>query len=88
MERNSEIHQAVNCPDIVVAVQRGDNQMPGLGGVHGDLGGLLVADFSDADHIGILAQGIAEQRSKCDIRFDVDLHLADGRHDMFNGILN
>ena len=42
--------------DRAVGVQRGEDQVAGQGGPHGQLGGLGVADLADQDDVGVLAQ--------------------------------
>ena len=61
LERNSQVCQTDNRADIVIAVQSGNNQVSSLSGMRGDFCCFLVADLSDADDIGVLAQGISQQ---------------------------
>ena len=65
-----------------------DDEVAGLGGVNRYFGGLLVADFTEADDVRILAQGVAQQLGKGDVGLVVDLHLTDVLHDMFDRILD
>jgi len=56
-------------------VQRREHQVAGQGGLDGDLGGLVVADLPDHDHVGVLpddrAQPVGE--GEPDLRLHVDL---------------
>jgi hypothetical protein len=44
----------------VVGVERGEHQVTGERGADGDLGGVFVADFTDHNDVGILAEDVAE----------------------------
>jgi hypothetical protein len=58
----------------VVGVQRREHQVAGQRRLHGDLGGLLVADLADQDHVRRLAQhGAQDARER---QADAALHLA------------
>jgi len=70
----------------VIGVDGGKNEMAGHRGFHCDLGRFLVADFSDHDDIGVLAEkrpkGFGE--SEPDLRVNVGLN--DPRQVVLHGI--
>ena len=47
-----------------IGVHRGQNQMPGLGGLHGGLNAVPVANFADEDDLGVLSHGVANAADK------------------------
>lgn len=51
--------------------------MASLGGSGGDLGGVGVADLTDHDDIGVLAQKCSERIGKVQLYFGVDVDLID-----------
>ena len=56
-------------------MQRRKNQVAGKRRLHGDLGGLGIANFADHDHVGVLAHDRAQAvgEGQPDLRLDVDL---------------
>ena len=56
-----EIGKTVDGADVVVAVERGDDQVSRLGGMDRHLSGVFVTDLTQTDDIGVLAQGVAQQ---------------------------
>ena len=52
-----------------------EDQVPGQGGLDGDLNGLLVADFSNQDRIRVLAQDRPQGGGKGQALLGVDLDL-------------
>ena len=63
----------------IVGVQRRQHEVAGLRGLHRDAGGLLVADFADQDHVGVLAQDRAQRARERQLDLLVDLRLVDAR---------
>ena len=64
------------------------NQVPGQGGLNGDLGSLQVTDLAQQDDIGILTDNSPEPSCKGQTDLAVDLHLADTGDLVFYGVLN
>ena len=87
-ERHTQIRKADDRSDIVIAVQGRNDQVPGLCRMRCDLRGFLITNLADADHIGILPQSIAEQRSERDSGFDIDFHLAYMRNHPFDRVFD
>ena len=87
-ERNTEVGKPDDGSDVVVTVERRDNQVTGLRGMGGDFGCLLVADLADADDVRVLTEAVPEQRGKRDVRLDIDFHLADVRNHTLDRVLN
>ena len=61
----------------VVGVQRGEDEVAGLRGLHRDLRGLLIADLADEDDVGILPQDGAQRARERQLRLLVHLRLVD-----------
>ena len=53
--------EAWDAPGGIVGVKSGDDEVSGEGGLEGDLGSFVIADFADHDDVGILA----EERAEC-----------------------
>ena len=62
--------------------------MTGKGCAHGQVGGLLVADLADQQHIRILAQEAPDTASESNARLLVHTHLLDQGHGVFHRVLN
>ena len=62
--------------------------MPGQGGLHGDLGRFLIADFADEYYIGIVAQNRTQSPGESETCFFGDLDLVDSFELILNGIFN
>jgi hypothetical protein len=45
-------------------VDGGEHEVAGDGGLHGDLGGLAVADFADEDDVGVLRSTVRSSSEK------------------------
>src|SRR3546814_9884586 len=69
-------------------MQRGQNQVSGQRGLHGDLRRFKVADLAYHDDVGVLAQNCAQGRCERQIDFGVDLSLADARQIVLDWILD
>ena len=61
--------------------------MPGERRLHGDVGGLGVADFADHNDVRILAHERAKPRSERDAGLRVDLRLVHIAHVVFDRVL-
>jgi hypothetical protein len=69
-------------------VQGREDQVAGQGRLHGDVGGLLVADLADQDHVRVLAHDGAQPAGEGEIDLGVDLDLADPLHLVFHRVLD
>src|SRR5208283_1311829 len=85
---DTHVHEAGDGAGGVVGVQRGENQVAGEGGLHGDLRGFLVADFADENYIRVVAQDRAQPARKGQAGLLVDLDLIDAFELIFNGIFH
>ena len=74
---HAHVAQAGDGARGVVGVQRAEHHVPGQGGLHGDLGGLQVADFAHQDHVRVLPQDGTQGRGERDADFGIDRHLDD-----------
>ena len=76
-QKRLDIHveQARDAADRIVCMQRAENEVTGHGRPDCDIRGFDIANFADHNHIGILAQNMAETfcESEIDFWFDVDL---------------
>ena len=63
----------IGCSD---GVQRGEKEMTGLGGCHGNADGFIVTHFAQQDNIRALAQG-GLQSGDIIVRINLDLSLTD-----------
>ena len=59
----------------------GEYQVAGQRGLERNLGGVLVADLADRDHLGVLTQQRFQARFERQAGGRVDLRLRDARHD-------
>ena len=71
----AQVQQSGDRAGGVVGVQGAEHQVARQGRLHGDFGCLLVADFADQDHVGILTQHRTQDagESQLDIRLDLAL---------------
>ena len=76
--RREEVDDPVDRLGGVQGVQRGQHQVPGLGGRERRADGLLVAHLADQDHVGVLAQHPAHRPGEA-LRVLADLALVDDR---------
>ena len=86
--RDAEVDHARDRRDGVVGVNGAEDEVPGLGGLAGDLGGLLVADFADENHVGVLPQDAAQLGGEGLARFEVHFDLRDAVHAVFDRVLD
>ena len=56
-----KIHDTLDCLVGVVGVQSADTEMAGFGKRDGGFHGFRIADFTDEDHVGRLAQRVLER---------------------------
>jgi hypothetical protein len=70
---HSHLHEARDGARGVVGVQRGEHEVTRERRVHRDLGGLLVADLTHHDDVGVLAQEAAQGRREREP--DLGLHV-------------
>ncbi len=81
------VEQPVDGGRGVIGMERGEDEVPGQGGLDGDLGGFEIADLPDHDDIGVLP----EERSQGggEVKADVLVHLdlVDAHEVVFNRIL-
>ena len=71
------VDDAVDRLRRVVRVQRGEDEVAGLGGGEHGLHRLHVAHLADHDHVGVLAHGVAQRFLEVR-RVGADLALRDG----------
>ena len=72
----------------VVGMERRKNEVAGEGGADGDVGGFAVADFTNHDHVGILAHNMADAGGERQSDLRVDVHLVNAVHLVFHRILD
>ena len=82
---HAHVYQPRHGTDGIVGVQRREYQMTRETGLHRDLRCLEVADFSDHDDVGVLAQDRAQRTRETEIDLSVYLRLANDRHDVVAG---
>ena len=70
-------NHAFHGPERIDGMERGDDQMPGQGGVQSGLQRLPVPDLADDDHIGIFTQGKPQCPDESPAGKGVDLALSD-----------
>jgi dTDP-glucose 4,6-dehydratase len=74
---DAHVHEAGDGRGGGVGVQGAEHHVAGEGGLDGDLGGFHVADFTDEDHVGILAEDTAEAGGEGESHLCVDVDLDD-----------
>ena len=62
--------------------------MAGLRGLHRDLGGFEIADFTDHHHVGVLAKDRAQAAREGHLDLGVHLRLADPFHVVLDGVFH
>src|SRR5664280_709426 len=89
-EERLDAHVDQSCGDRgrVVGVDRGQDKVPGQGGLDGDLCRLAVTDLTDEHDVGVLTQDAAHTVGKRHVGLDVDLHLVDSVHLVFDRVLD
>src|SRR5579863_1204710 len=85
---DADVQEAPENVDHVVGVNGGEYQVAGEGGVDGDLGGLLIADFADHDLIRIVSQDGAKAAREGEPLLFVDGDLGDALELIFDGIFD
>ena len=65
-----------------------EHQVAGQGGLHGDAGGLLVADLADHDDVGVLPQQAAQGRGEGHADLLVHLDLVDDGQVVLDRVLD
>ena len=73
--RHAHVGQARDGRGRVVGVDGGEDQVAGHGRLHGDVGGLLVADLADHDDVGVEAQERAQGRGEIELLVVAELHV-------------
>jgi len=72
--RGEEVDHTVHGLDRVEGVHRGDDQVAGVGGPHGRVGGGFVPDLADEDHVGVLPDRVPDAgRVRHDVGTDLPL---------------
>ncbi|MNQ78045.1 hypothetical protein D3C85_929470 [compost metagenome] len=82
------VAQARHGPGGVVGVDGGQHQMPGQRGLDRDARRLDVADFTDHDHVRVLAQDGAQARREGHADLGIDLGLAHAVDGVFDRVLD
>ncbi len=85
---DSHVNQTCEGAGSVVGVERAEDQVPGEGGADGDLGGFEVADFADHDHVGVLAEDVAQAHGEGQADVAADGDLVDALQFVFDRLLN
>ena len=67
-------------------MQGGNDQMARQGCPHSDVGRFFIADFTDHEHLRVLAQQVPGSLGEIQSARFVDLGLHDARDDLFGGI--
>lgn len=83
---DAHVEEAVDGGGCVVGVEGGENQVSCESGFDGDLGGFKVADLTDHDDVGVLAEEGAEGGGKVEADVFVLLDLVDAVEVEFDGI--
>ena len=85
---NPHVDQPRHRPCRRIGVQCRQHQMPGEGGLHGNLRGFQIADFTDHDHVRILPQNCPQGARKGHLDFRIDLRLADPIEVVFDRVFH
>ena len=83
-----EVEQPEQRGHGVVGVNRREDHVTGVGGLAGDRRGLLVADLTDHDHVGVLPQNRPQGGGEGLAGLGVDLHLGDVVQVVFDRVLD
>ena len=76
--RREDVDDAVDGLRRILRVQGGEDEVAGLGGGQRDRDGLEVAELTDEDDVGVLAQHVLERGAEA-VRVVADLALVDDR---------
>ena len=85
---HAHVHQARVGAGGVVGVDGAEDEVAGERGADGDLGGVEVADFTDHDDVGVLAQHVAQGAGEGEADLGAHLHLVDAGHLVFDRVLD
>src|SRR5713101_7183640 len=85
---NAHIDEAADDVGDVVGVDGSENEVAGEGRLNSDLGGFLVANFTDHDLVGIVAQDGAQAAGESETLLLVHGNLCDAANLVFDRILN
>jgi hypothetical protein len=85
---DADIDQAGDGAGRVVGVERAENEVAGERGVDGDGGRFQIANFTDHDDVGRLAQHGAQRGGKGHAHVFVDRDLVDAVELVFDRILH
>src|SRR5450756_1700450 len=69
-------------------MQRGQDKVPGQGGLDSDLRRLAIPDLADEHNVGVLTQDAAQAVGERHVRLDVDLHLVESIHLVLDRVLH
>ncbi len=85
---DAHVDQTGKCARRVIGVQRAEDQVTGERRANGDFGGFKVANFADHDHVGVLAQNVAQTHREC--QSDIGAHgdLVDAFEFVFDRFFN
>src|SRR5207244_10151107 len=82
----AKVQQSGDGAGGVVGMQRGEDQMAGERGLHGNFGGFFIADFADENDVGVLTQHRAENAAEGQFDLGLDLALNDSVDVIFDGV--
>jgi hypothetical protein len=85
---HAEVQQPGDRSRRIVGVHRAEEEMPGLGRFQRDVRGLVVADLSDENDVGVLPQDRAQPGRERDPGLGVDGHLVHPGKLVFDRILD
>src|SRR5450830_929861 len=69
-------------------MQRGQDKVPGQGGLDSDLRRLAIPDLADEHNVGVLTQDAAQAVGERHVRLDIDLHLVESIHLVLDRVLH
>ena len=69
-------------------VQGGDDEVAGEGGADGDVGGFVIANLADDQHLRVLAEQVAGGFGEVEAAGFVDLGLHDAGDDLLDGVFD
>ena len=85
---HAQVQQPRHGSGGAVGVKGGKQQVAGHGSVEGDVGRFEVANFTDQEHVGVLAQDRAQAGGKCEPSLVVHLYLGNACQLDFNRIFH
>src|SRR5579885_1974882 len=95
VERGNEVvrldaHVDETADDVgnVIGVNGGEDEVPRQGGLNGDFGGFLVADFADHDFVGVVAKDGPQATRKGEAFFLVNWNLRDAAKLVFHRVFD